>query len=150
MGWPYSGPVTALQALYRRDRLTGTERAKLHAAGIRTPTRPVNSLAEWCFYVESGTALTDDDAAVLRWLLCETFDPAGLTQSSSLDPAAGTVLEIGPQLHFRTPWSSNAQKICERIGLRAVTRIERSRRIHVPAGVEGSELQSLAGRSTTV
>ena len=138
------GAVAALVSLYRRDRLTGTERAKLHAAGIRVPIDRSQPEAEWCFYVESDRALSDADAAVLRWLLGETFELDGLTAVSALDGAATEVLEIGPQLHFRTPWSSNAQKICERIGLRSVTRIERSRRIGIPAGVTRPQLQTLA------
>ncbi len=136
--------MPALFALYRRDRLTGSERAKLHAAGIDTPSAGAEPLAEWCFYVESAAALSDADVAVLRWLLGETFEPEGLTQASGLDGAGGVVLELGPQLHFRTPWSSNAQKICERIGLLAVTRIERSRRLRIPAPVADRQLRKLA------
>ncbi len=136
--------MPALLVLYRRDRLTGSERAKLRAAGVETSIYSEEPGAEWCFYVESVAALSDADRGVLRWLLGETFDPDGLTERSGLDGGARTVLEIGPQLHFRTPWSSNAQKICERVGLRAVTRIERSRRLAVATAVAGSRLRTLA------
>ncbi|MGO9974863.1 MAG: phosphoribosylformylglycinamidine synthase [Solirubrobacteraceae bacterium] len=138
--------MTALIAAYRSDRLTGAERAKLRDAGIAVPDRDEQAdpapLAEWCFYIETCAPLLGRERELLRWMLREPFEPHGLSNETHL--SGGCVLEIGPQLQFRTPWSSNAGKICERIGLRSVARIERSRRILLPTGTSDERFATVA------
>ncbi len=102
----------------RREVITGLE-------GIET---------EVCFNVALDRELSAGETAVLRWLLSETFDPAGFASTSFLDSARGPVLEVGPRMTFTTAWSTNAVSICHACGLDAVRRIERSRR-YLLAGV---------------
>jgi phosphoribosylformylglycinamidine synthase len=88
---------------------------------------------EHCFYVASDRPLTPAETVVLRWLLAETFDPAGFDESSFLPEGVGEVVEVGPRLSFSTAWSTNAVSVCRACGLGAVERIERSRRFALPA-----------------
>lgn len=80
---------------------------------------------EYCFNIQSAEPLTESELAVLKWLLSETFEPEGLTESSTL---SGGVIEVGPRLNFETAFSTNAVSICRAAGLKKITRIERSRR----------------------
>lgn len=80
---------------------------------------------EFCFYVDLSTALNSEEAATLRWLLAETFDPRSFSCNSFL-AGCETVLEVGPRLTFETPFSSNAVDICHKCGLTKVRRLERS------------------------
>ncbi len=83
---------------------------------------------EVCFNVGLRRPLTEDELAVLRWLLAETFEPDGFSDSPFLDPSRGVVLEVGPRMAFTTAFSTNAVSICHACGLAPVIRIERSRR----------------------
>lgn len=81
---------------------------------------------ETCFNVEQEGGDVGSGAAVLEWLLAETFEPAGLTAASALP--GGVVVEVGPRLNFQTAWSANAVTICRACGLPGICRLERSRR----------------------
>ncbi|MDP3964723.1 MAG: phosphoribosylformylglycinamidine synthase [bacterium] len=81
--------------------------------------------SEWCYAVELNSGLTEEEEGRLFWLLAETFEPENAGRESFLS-FCRTVLEIGPQLNFETPWSSAAVAICHACGLTKVRRIERS------------------------
>ncbi len=86
---------------------------------------------EFCFNIECNESLLDNETAILKWLLAETFDPQGLSTESFLDPRKGIILEFGPRLNFTTAWSTNAVSICHACGITKITRIERSRRYQI-------------------
>ncbi len=81
---------------------------------------------EYCFNVESNTALTQDELSRLQLVLAEGF----LIETVSTSPfLTGTrVVEMGPRMNFATAWSSNMVSICKAIGLESICRVERSRR----------------------
>ncbi len=134
--------------LHRRDRVSNNEVSQLHAAGMKTPTTVA---AEWVYYVETSGRLGDDDAKKLKWLLGETFDPLGTREATFLGEHP-SVIEIGPRLNFETPWASTARQICHSVGLRAVVRIERARRLGFPKRLSEAEhadlVAALADRMT--
>ena len=51
------------------------------------------------------------------------------------NPDGREVVELGPRMNFATAYSTNIVAICQTCGLEKVTRIERSRRYLLPAGV---------------
>lgn len=112
-------------SLYRRDKVTSSERAKLSRAGVKTNLR---SNAEWVYYVEfdDGYTPTDEQIVMLQYALAETFDPDGLRYKSFL--GSETIIEIGPQLSFETTWGSTARGLFHAIGIPQLRRIERARR----------------------
>ncbi len=110
---------------------------------------------EFCFYIETTTPLSPEEMGIMRWLLCETFEPENYSTESFLMPTPDNVIarsgatrqsqvqgiaspsarnddfaifEVGPRMNFTTAWSTNAVSICHSCGLSKVTRIERSRR----------------------
>src|SRR3989344_4926652 len=87
--------------------------------------RQISGKLEHGFYIETSTLLTEPELAKLRWLVSETFEPNKTGPEPSLK--AGEIVEIGPRLSIETPFSSNAVSICQAMGLRQVTRIERTR-----------------------
>jgi phosphoribosylformylglycinamidine synthase len=109
--------------LHRRSSVSGPERSNVRSAGVD----PASVSIEWCFYIETSAALSGQEMSILRWLLGETFDPDGLSESSFL-AGSQSVLEIGPRLNFETPWASTARQICYQVGLSKVVRLERARR----------------------
>lgn len=109
---------------HRRSSVSNSEMTNLRAAGAEISR---TAEAEWCYYVETTEPLSEDETTRLRWLLCETFDPSGLSENSFLADSAG-IVEIGPRLNFETPWASTARQICLSVGLDKVVRMERSRR----------------------
>ena len=91
---------------------------------------------EHCFYIEARDSLLAEELEVLRWLLCETFEPANFSIHSFLTSHGsrvtdGGIIEVGPRMNFTTAWSSNAVSICQACGLSKITRIERSGRYRV-------------------
>ena len=115
--------------LFRAPALQPAERAALEAeAASRLGADRVAIDSEHCFNIGVAGALDASGTATLRWLLAETFEPELLTDSSSLDPSTGEILEVGPRLSFTTAWSTNAVSVCHNCGLDTVRRIERSRR----------------------
>lgn len=125
------------------------------ASGVAT--QPVGSIAtEYCYYVETEAAPTGPELDILRYLLCETFEPDKFGSESFLDGAGGgtvaaghgagsgsrfaSVIEYGPRLNFETAWSSAAVEICRRSGVKSVARLERSVRIGLPVALDDGQI----------
>lgn len=86
---------------------------------------------EFCFNIELSAPLSQEEVALLRWLLAETFEPDNFSDKSFLSTDSGPnvlILEVGPRMNFTTAWSTNAVSICRSCGLHKISRIERSRR----------------------
>ena len=86
----------------------------------------INDALELGFYIETTGPLTSRELDKLHWLIAETFEPE-MTRDRS-DTLSAEIVEIGPRLSIETPFSSNAVAITQAMGLRQVTRIERTRR----------------------
>lgn len=132
----------------RCSTLSGLEQVHLRRAGIN-PNRVIG--AEWRFYVETDCSLSGHELDILRWLLCETFEPKGLTSESGIGHN-GYGLEIGPRLNFATAWGTTARQICLEAGLKSVVRIERSRRLvfvePLSARLQAAIIEQLSDRMT--
>lgn len=100
---------------FRRESVTPREARLFQVTG-----------KEQCFYVETSRELNPDEVDILAWHLAETFDPSGFELDQSSLEHSLEVIEVGPRLHFETPWGSTARDICEKVGLDIVTRLERS------------------------
>jgi phosphoribosylformylglycinamidine synthase single chain form len=87
---------------------------------------------EYCFNIAANAPLAPADIEKLRQLLGDGFVSTSVADTPYL--AGDRVAEVGPRLNFATAWSSNLVSICQAIGLAQVTRVERSRRLRVPAG----------------
>jgi len=96
--------------------------------------KSVQENLEYCFNVEAARPLTKEELLRLRQILADGFVAATVTLRPAL--VGERVVEIGPRLNFATAWSSNMVSICRSTGLEAVTRVERSRRLAVPADVD--------------
>ncbi len=95
--------------------------------------------SEYCFYIETGKQLGQDELDLLKWLLRETFEPGDFSEESFLTSDGSRItdhciLEVGPRMNFTTAWSTNAVSICHSCGLTKVSRIERSRRYKLVYG----------------
>jgi phosphoribosylformylglycinamidine synthase len=118
-----------LQHLYRAPGLPEGQRRSLIDTARRLVGSQIEAVdTELCFNIELARPLTPAGWTTLRWLLAETFEPDRTGPASFLDPAAGTVLEVGPRMSFTTAWSTNAVSVCRSCGLDDIRRIERSRR----------------------
>lgn len=127
---------------YRREDEKGSG---LQRAGQSCPK--ITILTESCFNVEwSGTsAPSPEEREALLWLFSSPFEPELVREKPFLTPAEGErLVEIGPRLNFSTAWSTNAVSICQSVGLRAVSRIERSRR-HLIQPRDGQKEKLLDG-----
>ena len=117
----------ALVHFYRKPGLSPEQTKTL----LRTTRQRIPVIeqieTEYCFNIEIRDRLTGEEESVLKWLLCETFEPTGLASHSLLD-SEGLCLEVGPRLSFNTAWCTNAVSICKSCGLGKVNKIERSRR----------------------
>ncbi len=87
-----------------------------------------NWQVEWCFYIDTPSDLTDQQLRIVAELLSGRFVAQDLSDATMLGYRDREV-EIGPQLHFETPWSSTTRDILEASGVHNVTRIERALRI---------------------
>ncbi len=96
--------------------------------------KSVHENLEYCFNVEAARPLTKEELLRLRQILADGFVAATVTLRPAL--VGERVVEVGPRLNFATAWSSNMVSICRSTGLEAVTRVERSRRLAVPADVD--------------
>ncbi|HSO08573.1 MAG TPA: phosphoribosylformylglycinamidine synthase, partial [Desulfoprunum sp.] len=96
--------------------------------------KSVHENLEYCFNVEAARLLTKEELLRLRQILADGFVAATVTLRPAL--VGERVVEIGPRLNFATAWSSNMVSICRSTGLEAVTRVERSRRLAVPAYID--------------
>ena len=110
---------------------------------------------EYCFNIDAGDALTQEELEILHWLLSETFEPENFSAESFLthqsedviarsratkqsydsgiaSPSArndrAIIVEVGPRMNFTTAWSTNAVSVCHAAGLTKIKRIERLRR----------------------
>lgn len=107
---------------------------ELPETGIPSLIRILSSLPaagwnlEWCYYIESGSELSPEAMRTTAELLSGRFVAADLTDNTMLGYHS-RVVEIGPHLHFETPWSSTTRDILETSGVSGVTRLERSLRI---------------------
>ncbi|XP_041126127.1 phosphoribosylformylglycinamidine synthase [Polyodon spathula] len=127
---------------YRREDEKGSG---LQRAGQSCPKITIQT--ETCFNVEwSGTsAPSSEEREALLWLFSSPFEPELVGEKPFLNPAEGErLVEIGPRLNFSTAWSTNAVSICQSVGLRAVSRIERSRR-HLIQSRDGQKEKLLDG-----
>lgn len=88
--------------------------------------RQINNGLSLGFYVETTGPLSEQEQKQLQWLIAETFEPGNTGIESHI--AASQAVEIGPRLSIETPFSSNAVSICQAMGLRQITRIERTHR----------------------
>ncbi len=95
--------------------------------------RSIDSTRAYCFNVESTKPLGESELECLRLVLADGF----LLESVSTSPVlqGDRMVEVGPRLNFATAWSSNMVSICQAIGLDSITRVERSRQYHIPAGI---------------
>ena len=91
---------------------------------------------ENCVYIGISGPLLPREAAILKWLLAETFEPGNLGDASFLDTGDGEITEIGPRLNFETAYSTNAVAICRACGVAKVSRMEKSRRRILPVGAD--------------
>ena len=90
---------------------------------------------EYCFNVETSAPLNSNELSILRQLLGDGFISESITSAPS-NPDGREVVELGPRMNFATAYSTNIVSICQTCGLEKVTRIERSRRYVLPAGVD--------------
>lgn len=94
------------------------------------------------FYVGLSASLTPAQYETLRDLLWKTFDPEGFGSETFLENP--TVIEIGPNSLYPTPWSTRAVAICRRIGLLQVQRIERTTRYGIREKLTEEQIQQIA------
>ncbi len=102
--------------------------------------RKITDEMEYCFNIETNLPLNEDESQRLRLLLADGF----IAETVSSVPYFGGagVVEVGPRLNFATAWSSNMVSICRAAGLAKISRVERSRRYQIPAGVEAADFVS--------
>ncbi|MCJ7641839.1 MAG: phosphoribosylformylglycinamidine synthase, partial [Desulfobacterales bacterium] len=84
---------------------------------------------------ETSAPLSSNELSILRQLLGDGFISESITSAPS-NPDGHEVVELGPRMNFATAYSTNIVSICQTCGLEKVTRIERSRRYVLPAGVD--------------
>jgi len=90
---------------------------------------------EYCFNVETSAPLNANELSILRQVLADGFVSESISTKST-HPDGSEIVELGPRMNFATAYSTNIVAICQACGLEKVTRIERSRRYHLPAGVD--------------
>jgi phosphoribosylformylglycinamidine synthase len=90
---------------------------------------------QYCFNVQTSAPLNPNELSVLKQLLADGFISETLSEKP-VNPEKREVAELGPRMNFATAYSTNIVAICETCGLQKVTRIERSRRYLLPAGVD--------------
>ena len=108
--------------------------------------RRSSSVLDLGFYIETSGPLSEPEFKQLQWLIAETFEPGKTGIEPSLP--ASEVVEIGPRLSIETPFSSNAVSICQAMGLRQITRIERTHRYAVGNGQSADILNTRLDRMT--
>ena len=112
----------ALMHLFRTPALTGAKKNELLSRVRREISQDMDDIkTEYCFNIEAEAPLSPDDMNVLRWLLCETFEPGNFSEKSFLEQGTdrekdkdgpGAVIEVGPRMNFTTAWSTNAVAVC--------------------------------------
>jgi len=94
-----------------------------------------NEKMEYCFNVETSAPLNSNELSILRQLLADGFVSKSIS-TKPINPDGHDVVELGPRMNFATAYSTNIVAICQTCGLEKVTRIERSRRYHLPSEVD--------------
>lgn len=127
---------------FRREALSESATRKVASRleailGFR-PTLDV----EHGFYVGLAGEISQAQYETLRDLLWKTYDPEGFGDETFLDNP--TVIEIGPNALYTTPWSTRAVAICHRIGLLQVQRIERTTRYGIREKLSEEQIQAIA------
>src|SRR3989304_1660736 len=125
---------------YRKPALLLEKKDNLVSLVKRTISPDIIDIkTEYCFNIDAGDALTQEELEILRWLLSETFEPENFSDESFLtqNPPSppfekggreGFIIEVGPRMNFTTAWSTNVVSVCHACGLTKIKRIERSRR----------------------
>jgi len=146
---PYEGTKSekdmALTHLYRTPILADSQKADLLRKMNDAIGGHISDLeTEYCYNIQTTEALKPKEFTILTWLLAETFEPDKFADHSFLE-GPGEILEVGPRMNFTTAWSTNAVSVCHAVGLRAITRIERSRRylLRIGRGLSEAERQEL-------
>lgn len=112
---------------------------------------------ELCYNVNwtAETPPSEEELKKLKWLFGCPLLLDDVAQESWLHPAPGNLLlEVGPRLNFSTPTSTNIVSVCRSAGLRAVDRVEITRRYllsfahPLSAEVEAIALATLHDRMT--
>ena len=86
--------------------------------------RTIDSDLTLCYNIETTELLSDSEREKLRWLVAETFESSKTGFESLV--TAEKIIEIGPRLAIETPFSSNAVSILQSMGLKQITRLERT------------------------
>ncbi|CAH6786138.1 phosphoribosylformylglycinamidine synthase isoform X1 [Phodopus roborovskii] len=92
---------------------------------------------ELCYNVHwtAETLPGADEMKKLKWLFGCPLLLDDVAQESWLVPGCNDLLlEVGPRLNFSTPASSNIVSVCQAAGLRAVDRVETTRRYRLSFG----------------
>src|SRR4030043_78706 len=145
----------SLLHFYRRPALSPEKKDNLVSLVKQRISPEIHDVeTEYCFNIDAGDALTQEELEILRWLLSETFEPENFSAESFLaqnilpthpSPSRGEgkgggedlssmpfaqrfLFEVGPRMNFTTAWSTNAVSVCHACGLTKIKRIERSRR----------------------
>lgn len=97
--------------------------------------------SEICFNIEMSQKLDAEEDKKLKYLLQETFEPEKCQSKSIIGNCndGEAILEVGPRQQFTSAWSSNAVSICASMGLKKVTRIEKSRRYRVKGAAPSTD-----------
>ncbi|XP_055450276.1 phosphoribosylformylglycinamidine synthase [Psammomys obesus] len=112
---------------------------------------------ELCYNVHwaAKTPPGAEDMKKLMWLFGCPLLVNDVAQESWLVPGSNDLLlEVGPRLNFSTPVSTNIVSVCQAAGLRAVDRVESTRRYrlsfanHPTAEMEAISLAALHDRMT--
>ena len=84
---------------------------------------------EVCYHIETDGELSSREAAIIEWLIAETFEPENTRGRSYLSARDYPMrLEVGPRNSFESPDSSVAISVCQACGVDRVIRLEASRR----------------------
>ena len=148
-------PEGGLIKYFQTAEVDATGKAALEASLAKASVKLTSLRQERCFNVQLATdaeALSDEEAARLRWLLSETYDPDATATATFLAGGAANscILEVGPRLTFATAFSSNAVSICASCGLEKIERIECSRRYLVETSPALSLAQLAEKHATAV
>ncbi len=94
--------------------------------------KEIDEKSEYCFNIQTTSALSERELATLAQLLAEGFIAGSVSVKSYLDAEKGKIIELGPRLNFATAFSTNAVSICRAAGLKNILRLEKSRRYLLP------------------
>uniref|UniRef100_A0A8C5LIX6 Phosphoribosylformylglycinamidine synthase n=1 Tax=Jaculus jaculus TaxID=51337 RepID=A0A8C5LIX6_JACJA len=103
---------------------------------------------ELCYNVDwtAETLPSAEDMKKLMWLFGCPLVQGDVAQKSWLLPGSSDLLlEVGPRLNFSTPASTNIVSVCQAAGLKAVDRVETTRRYRLSfAHHPSAEMETIA------